>query len=94
MRNRRRPAKTSTNAATIRKRFSNEPRKELPIPVFIDDYNFNIGGVNIANQNRQPYDTQRRCRRVWKPLLYWILDQAIVNAYHLAKLKQVKKTAL
>jgi len=45
--------------------------------------------VNLANQHRQPYDTQRIAYRTWIPLLHWILDQAAINAY---KLTIVRKT--
>jgi hypothetical protein len=71
-----------------------EYRKELDIPLFIDDYNYNMGGVDIANQNREVYETQRRVRRNWWPLFYWILDTAIVNAYHLAFLTGKAKDML
>jgi len=40
--------------------------------------------MDLANQHRQPYNTQRITYRTWMPLLHWILDQAIINAYKLA----------
>jgi len=39
LKERRRPAKTSTNRRIVREVFGNLPIKELPIPSFIDDYN-------------------------------------------------------
>jgi Transposase IS4 len=40
IRNRKRPSSTSTSAKIARKVFGSEPRKDLPIPKFVDDYNY------------------------------------------------------
>jgi hypothetical protein len=56
-RQRKRPAKTSTSDNIVRIVFGDNLIKELQIPIFIDDYNYNIGGVNIANQLREAYET-------------------------------------
>ena len=69
----------------VRKVFGDEARKELPIPVFIDDYNHYMGGVDIADQLRSYYSTQRTSLRCWYPLFFWILDTAILNAYLVGK---------
>ena len=45
-------------------------RKELPIPLFINDYNHFIGGVDIADQLRSYYSTQRTSFRNWYPLFF------------------------
>jgi hypothetical protein len=65
--------------------FGNEPRKNLPIPIFIDDYNHFIGGVDIADQLRSYYCIQRISLRSWYPLFFWILDTAILNVYLVGK---------
>src|SRR4051812_35258160 len=75
---------TSTNAVTARKVFGDLSRKELDIPTFIDDYNHNMNGVDLAYQFRQVYDTQRISYRIWFPLMHWVFDQAATNAYKLA----------
>jgi hypothetical protein len=46
---RKRPRKTSTNALITRRIFSDEVTKELDIPIFINDYNYYINGVDLAN---------------------------------------------
>jgi hypothetical protein len=46
---RKRLAKTLTNARIIQKAFSSKHTKKLEIPLFIDDYNYYIRGVNFAN---------------------------------------------
>jgi hypothetical protein len=56
----------------------------LEILTFIDNYNHNMNSVDLANQHRQPYDTQQIAYRTWVLLLHWILDQAAINAYKLA----------
>lgn len=45
----RRPKRTSTNATMVRGIFGDQSRKMLPIPQFIDDYNYDMGGVDIAD---------------------------------------------
>jgi len=46
---RKRLAKTLTNAQIAQKAFSSEHIKKLEIPLFINDYNYYIRGVNLAN---------------------------------------------
>ena len=82
---RRRPEKTSTNATVVRDIFQDRLLKVLSIPEFIDDYNYYMGSVNIADQLRSYYPTQQRCRRNWFPLFYWLLDTSLVNANRIQK---------
>jgi len=85
LRNRKRPAETSTNAAIVRPVFGDSYTKELAIPRLIDAYNHHMGGVDIANQLRANYSTHtRRQKRHWKALFLWLLDLAITNAYLLS----------
>jgi hypothetical protein len=83
---RRRPAKTSISGRMIRKVFADEPTKSLLIPCFIDDYNQHMGGVDLANQFRELYETHRPTCRNWWPLFYWLIDIACVNSYRLYQL--------
>jgi hypothetical protein len=80
-RDRKRPSKTSTNAAQVRPIFGDSHTKKLFIPNYIDDYNHHMGGVDIANQLRESYETHRRTFRSWWPLFMWVIDAAAVNAY-------------
>lgn len=66
----RRPKKSSTNGTIVRGLFGNVARKLLPIPIFIDDYNYHMGAVDIADQLRSYYCTQQTARRNWYPLFY------------------------
>ena len=82
-RERKRPGEKSTNAEIVRKVFDDVPKKKLTIPSFIDDYNYNMGGVDIAQQHRAAYTTHLVSHRNWLPILYWLLDAAIVNAFRI-----------
>jgi hypothetical protein len=90
-RKRRRPAKTSTNGRLVREVFGDNPVKNLLIPSFIDDYNQNMGGVDLANQFREAYETHKPSFRNWWPLFYWLIDLACVNSYRLYKLHTPEK---
>jgi hypothetical protein len=83
-RDRKRPSKTSTNAAQVRPIFGDSHTKKLFIPNYIDDYNHHMGGVDIANQLRESYETHRRTFRSWWPLFMWLIDAAAVNAYRIS----------
>ena len=78
---RRRPAKTSTNARTSRAPFGDLAVKKLPIPDFIDFYNHFMNGVDVADQLRCYYNTQRIHVKTWKPLWHFLLDTAVSNSY-------------
>jgi hypothetical protein len=67
---RKRPAKTSTNGRIVRRVFGDDHQKELQIPCFINDYNHHMGGVDLANQFRESYETHRPTYRNWWPLFY------------------------
>ena len=58
-----RPKITSSNASAVRSVFKKESGKILPIPEFIDDYNYNIEGMDIADELRSYYSTQQPSRR-------------------------------
>jgi hypothetical protein len=49
----------SANATVTHKAFDDAVIKMMQIPRFIDDYNYNTGGVDIANQYRGSYETHR-----------------------------------
>ncbi|PVH72428.1 hypothetical protein DL98DRAFT_433198, partial [Cadophora sp. DSE1049] len=56
---RKRFIKTSTNSRIVRHIFGDNYIKELYIPRFINDYNYYIRGVNLANQFKKAYKTHR-----------------------------------
>ena len=78
---RKRPAKTSTNARTSRAPFGDLTVKKLDIPDFIDLYNHFMNGVDVADQLRCYYDTQRVHLKTWNlyGTFYWTLQLSIVT---------------
>jgi hypothetical protein len=91
---RKRPKGTSTSAAITKQPFymfsipagCKEPyehTRKLPILGAIDDYNHFMGRVDIADQLRAGFSTQQRGVKPWRPLFYWLLDSAIINAFQL-----------
>ena len=90
---RRRPALTSTNARTSRAPFGNLAVKKLPIPDFIDLYNHFMNGVDVADQLRCYYDTQRVHLKTWKPLWHFLLDTTIVNSYKIINTTELRPYA-
>jgi hypothetical protein len=56
---RKRPAKTFISNNIVCTVFKDDLIKELLISVFIDNYNYNIKGVDIANQLRETYKTHK-----------------------------------
>jgi len=83
----------NTNSNTIKKVFENNAKKVLPIPKIIDDYNYYMGGVDIADQYRANYIIQFPVRRTWLPLFFWLLDTSIINSYLIYKIKHEKKVS-
>jgi hypothetical protein len=49
-----------------------------------------MGGVDLANQYRESYETHKTTQRTWWPLFYWLIDVACINAYRLHQLHQEK----
>lgn len=78
---RKRPSGKSTHTLAARKAFDDKSQTTMPIPRIINDYNYYIGEVDIADQQRSNYMTQRKALRSWFPLFCWILDHACINAF-------------
>ena len=56
----------------------------MDIPEFIDQYNLYMCGVDVADQLRSYYTTQRVHRKTWKPLFYFLFDTIVGNCYKLS----------
>jgi hypothetical protein len=54
---RKRLKKTALNTRITREPFRDLPTKILSIPIFIDDYNYYVGGVDQSNQLRVSFTT-------------------------------------
>jgi len=42
-----------------------------------------MNDVNIANQQRAAYSTYLVSQCNWLPILYWLLDAAVINAFRI-----------
>lgn len=82
---RRRPKETSNNAVVTREVFDGLPRSVLSIPLFIDNYNYFMNGVDVLDQFRQARDAHFTCRRTWFPIFMFILDIAVLNSIIVSK---------
>jgi NAD+--asparagine ADP-ribosyltransferase len=79
---RKQPAVTSTNAAIARTPFSDEIKKQLEITISIKDSHHSVSSVDIATQYRASYE-HRKTNRTLFPILFFLLDAAIINAYRI-----------
>lgn len=79
----KRLAKISINGSLVQQIFGEEIQKKLSIPVFIDDYNHHMNGVDLVNQFCAFYEVHRIDYRNWLSLLYFFIDAAVVNAYRI-----------
>ena len=75
LRERKRPRSTSTNAKQAYACFERQVKKELAIPVPIDDYNHGMNGVDTASQIQRGFSIYQPSETKWyRPIFYWILD--------------------
>ena len=81
---RRRPRNAnSSHKKTARLVFGSEYQKMLDVPIFIDDYNHHMGGVDQGDQLRSAYAWQHRWRQGPTQALTWgfLLGTVLVNAF-------------
>lgn len=91
-RNRKRPSETSASAKTARKPFGDQPRKNLDIPDFDDDYNYNMGAVDRADQLRSYMGGLRRIRKGgWHAIWHFLFFTVLVNCWKLSFHSEVDK---
>ncbi|KAK1961629.1 hypothetical protein LY78DRAFT_560465, partial [Colletotrichum sublineola] len=83
LRSRRRPTKSSAAARTAREVFGSEAQKELPILVWIDNYNHNMNVVDTGDQIRSYNQHERPIRRGWQALTWNYLLEVVVNSFFL-----------
>ena len=90
---RKRPPLTASGARQTRKVFGDKVEKELSIPTFIFYYNYYMCGVDIADQRRLYFTTQRIHRKTWKPLWHFLLDTVICNCFLLSSYTPTNRQA-
>ena len=100
IRPRRRPKDSSSMMASTRsifdipcpdtqfeRNFKKDHSSKLALPVTrpIDDYNYNMNGVNMADQFREDLTIGQATVRAWLVYWFWLLDYIIINSYILWK---------
>jgi hypothetical protein len=77
--------------ATLEGKRGPRPRPGVTKPQVVHDYNEHKCHVDTVDQLRQSYAIQRRHRKTWPSLAWWLVDMCIINAYTLycTKLKRV-----
>lgn len=53
----------------------------VPCPDSIIKYNANMGGVDLADQNRSYYSVGRESTKFWRYLAWYLFNTAIINSY-------------
>ena len=64
----------------------------LGIRAMIDEYNCHKGDVDRFDQCRSYYSTQQVKYRTWRPLLYFLLDVTVNNAWRLSSYASARDT--
>lgn len=54
---------------------------QIPTAPVVVDYNKNMGGVDLSDQQRQYYAMGRKSRKWWRYLLWFFIDVSIVSAH-------------
>lgn len=79
---RKRPRKTANNKNHIEKIWGEKGATDIYIPTLIDDYNYWMGGVDVADQRISYYHPSKLvCRRTWIPIFMQLLSIIRNNAY-------------
>ena len=87
---RRRLVKIFTNARTNRASFDDLTIKKLFIFDFIDFYNHFMNDVDVIDQLRCYYNTQRVYLKIWKFLWHFLLNTTIVNSYKIINIIELR----
>lgn len=72
--------------ATV-KRYSQADKKivQVPRPFAIGQYNSNMGGTDLMDENLARYQISIRSKKWWWPIFIWYIDVMINNAWQLHK---------
>lgn len=63
------------------RKLSNGSSISVQCPKAVSDYNTWMGGVDKFDQRRNAYPVDRRSKKSWYRIFYFLLDAAIVNAF-------------
>jgi hypothetical protein len=80
---------TDETEVVCRKNKKTKTDKIFQKPCAISDYTKNTGGVDTTDHYNSTCCFLRKSVKWWWKLFFWGLDAAIVNAYHLYRLKAI-----
>jgi hypothetical protein len=75
------PAKRGEKPETV----NGKLRKSVPIPPVVKNYRHNMGGVDTFDQLRAYVLLEMRSMKFWHPMMYFIIESALVNSWILYK---------
>ena len=81
------------NVRTFRVSFDDLTIKKLFIFDFIDFYNHFMNDVDVIDQFRCYYDTQRMHLKIWKFLWHFLLNITIINSYKIINIIELRSYA-
>mmetsp|Transcript_12556 Transcript_12556/g.50481 ORF Transcript_12556/g.50481 Transcript_12556/m.50481 type:complete len:511 (+) Transcript_12556:1934-3466(+) len=58
---------------------------DVTAPLVADVYNKYMAGCDQSDQLRSSLTVHRKTRKWWHPLIFWLIDQSLINAYILYK---------
>lgn len=78
------------------KRYSKEEKKYLsvPRPLVVSQYNKNMGGTDLMDENINRHRIAIRGKKWWWPIFTWLLDVAVQNAWQIHRSAGSTFTAL
>ena len=74
-------SEASAAMVTVQSRSQNSHNGPTQKPTVIDVYNHNMNGVDIADQNSVYYAFQRKTRKWWRKVFFWLMEVTVVNSY-------------
>jgi hypothetical protein len=74
-----------TEMSTVQRMTKEGVKVTVHCPKSIDDYNQNMGGVDLFDQLHSCYNISWKSRKWWLKLFYYLIDASVVNSYILYK---------
>ena len=76
---------TEASASLVTVQPPNAHNSPTQKPSVVDLYNHNMNGVDIADQHSVHYAFQRKTRKWWRKVFFWLVETTVVNSYVLYK---------
>lgn len=70
-----------TDTVYVKRTQKDGTKKEVLIPTAIAQYTLTMGGVDHFDHFRSSYPINRKCRKFWMRLFFFMFDASIINSY-------------